>query len=62
MVENPATRPSAKQILEILEVNHHFQHQYGNIIKTRVLGVTRSVSAARWEGDGFDFWAIPRHS
>ncbi len=24
MVENPATRPSAKQILEILEVGHYF--------------------------------------
>ena len=31
----------------------------GNI--TRVRGITRSVSARRWEGDGFDARPKPRH-
>ncbi len=30
--------------------------------KTHVRGVTRSVSARRWEDDGFDARPNPRHS
>ncbi len=28
---------------------------------TRIRGITRSVSARRWEGDGFDAWLKSRH-
>ena len=28
---------------------------------TRVRGITRSVSARRWEGEGFDAQPKPRH-
>ncbi len=29
---------------------------------TRIRCITRSVSAQRWKGDGFDAWPKPRHS
>ena len=45
--------------------NAHPNHPmfiYQVTVITRVRGITPSVFARRWEGDGFDAWPKPCHS
>ncbi len=56
LVSNAAVNPFFGRALDCPEESEIHE------IKTRVGGITRSVSAWRMEGDGFDAWPKPCHS